>query len=127
MSTSTGLILVILLLALVSAILQKTSPSFALVLSVAAAVFLFWKVGQALQTVLRGIALLGQKTNGAAFSCLIRCTGILLLTDYTRTVCEEAGASSLSWCTGFVGRCLMIAAVWPLLETICRTIWGLGG
>lgn len=116
-----------LFLAAVSVILQKSSPAFALFLSVAAAVFLLWKAGQAVQTVLRGFALLGERTNGQAFSCLIRCTGILLLTDYTRTVCEEAGAASLGWCVGFVGRCFMLSAVWPLLETIFQTIWGLAG
>lgn len=127
MSNSVHLMAAILLLAALSVILQKNSPTFALFLSVGAAAFLLWKAGQAIQTVLQGIALLGRQTNGQAFACLLRCTGILLLTDYTRTVCEEAGADSLGWCTGFVGRCLMLAAAWPLLETICQTIWGLAG
>lgn len=127
MSTSVGMMLVVLLLALVSVMLQKSSPSFALILSVAAACFLLWKAGQAIQTVFRGIALLGRQSDGQAFSCLLRCTGILLLTDYVRTVCEEAGAGSLGWCTGFAGRFLMLSAMWPLVETILQTIWGLAG
>lgn len=127
MSTFTTLMASVLLFAAVSVILQKNSPMFALLLSVTAAVFLLWKAGQAIRTVLQGIALLGSRTNGQAFSCLIRCAGILLLADYTRTVCEEAGASSLGWCVGFIGRCFMLASVWPLLESITQTIWGLAG
>ena len=70
---------------------------------------------------------LGQRTNAQAFSCLLRSAGILLLADYVRTLCEEAGADALAWCAGLAGRCLVLAAVWPLLEQIFQTIWGLVG
>ena len=50
---------------------------------------------------------------------------ILLITDYARTLCEEAGADSLAWCTGLAGRLLVLAAAFPLLEEICQRIWGL--
>ena len=45
-----------------------------------------------------------------------------VLTDYTRTLCEEAGAESLGWCVGLAGRCLVLAAAWPLMEEILQTI-----
>ena len=51
-----------------------------------------------------------------------RSAAIVLLTDYTRTLCEEAGAESLGWCVGLAGRCLVLAAAWPLLEEILQTI-----
>ena len=51
----------------------------------------------------------------------------MLLADYVRTLCEEAGADTLAWCAGLAGRCLVLAAVWPLLEQIFQTIWGLVG
>ena len=60
-------------------------------------------------------------------TCLLRSAGILLLADYVRTLCEEAGAGTLAWCAGLAGRCLVLAAVWPLLEQIFQTIWGLAG
>ena len=72
-------------------------------------------------------ALTEQRTNAQAFSCLLRSAGILLLADYVRTLCEEAGADTLAWCAGLAGRCLVLAAVWPLLEQIFQTIWGLAG
>lgn len=107
------------------AVLQKTAPGYALLVSLAAAGAVVLRglsvFGQALQ----GIAALGQQVDGQAFACLARCAGVLLVTDYARTLCEEAGADSLAWCAGFAGRCLVLAAAWPLLNEICQTIWEL--
>lgn len=50
--------------------------------------------------------------------------GILLLADYIRTLCKESGAEALGWCAGLAGRCLVLAAVFPLLEEVCQRIWG---
>ena len=93
-------------LAAMHALLQKELPAYAL---------------------LEGVALLGQQTDKQAFQCLLRSTGILLLADYTRTLCKESGAEALGWCAGLAGRCLVLAAVFPLLEEVCQRIWGLAG
>ena len=47
--------------------------------------------------------------------------------DYIRTLCKESGAEALGWCAGLAGRCLVLAAVFPLLEEVCQRIWGLAG
>ena len=70
---------------------------------------------------------MGEQTNGAAFSCLMKSAVVLLLTDYTHTLCEEAGAESLAWCVGLAGRCLVLAAAWPLLEEILQRIGSMTG
>ena len=54
-------------------------------------------------------------------------SGIVLLTDYARALCEEAGAEALAWCTGLSGRVLALAAAWPLLEEIGQRIGSLLG
>lgn len=117
--------------ALITAVLyaasQKEAPTFALLLSLAAAAVMLLRLGAAFSQALRGITALGQKTDGPAFACLLRCTGILLLTDHARSLCEEAGAQSLAWCTSLAGRCLVLAAAWPLLSEVCRRIWELTG
>ena len=43
------------------------------------------------------------------------------------TLCEEAGAESLAWCVGLAGRCLVLAAAWPLLEEILQQIGSMTG
>lgn len=117
--------------ALVTAVLyaavQKESPVFALLLSLAAALAILLRLGAEFKSVLEGIIAVGQKTDGQALTCLLRCTGILLLTDHARTLCEETGAQSLAWCTSLAGRCLVLAAAWPLLSEVCGRIWELTG
>lgn len=113
--------------AVLYAALQSYSPVFALLLSLAAAAVIALRLGTAFYGVFRAIVQLAQRADGEAFSGLLRCAAILLLADYARAMCEEAGAQSLAWCTSFAGRCLALAAVWPLLEQICSRIWEITG
>lgn len=112
MSTVFWAAAVILFAAAAQMVLQKYAPLFGLLFSVGAALVLLVRLGTAVQTILQGVRLLAQRTDGQAFS-------------YLRTLCEEAGADSLGWCTGFAGRCLVLAAAFPLLEEVCRKIGGL--
>ena len=126
MSAAVPVLTALLLAAFAGILLQRYSPAFTLLLSLGAAVLLL-RLAQPLRGVLQAFVQLGQRTNAQAFSCLLRSAGILLLADYVRTLCEEAGADALAWCAGLAGRCLVLAAVWPLLEQIFQTIWGLVG
>ena len=124
MTTLAGLVVVL------SILVKQISTLFVTIkalLSLGAAVWLLLRLAQPLRGVLQAMVQLGQRTNAQAFSCLLRSAGILLLADYVRTLCEEAGADTLAWCAGLAGRCLVLAAVWPLLEQIFQTIWGLVG
>lgn len=116
-----------LVTAVLYTVLRKDFPVFALLLSLASALVILLRLGVAFQGVLRGLAQLQSRVDGEAFSCLLRCAGILLVTDYARTLCREAGAESLAWCTSLAGRCLVLAAAWPLLEQIYQLIWELTG
>lgn len=90
-------------LAAMHALLQKELPAYALLLSLGAIVLLLVRLGGTFRSVLEGVALLGQQTDKQAFQCLLRSTGILLLADYTRTLCKESGAEALGWCAGACG------------------------
>lgn len=127
MSGAVSLFGILLVAAALYVLFQKTAPTFALLVSLAAAVVLLARVGSALETVLSGLHQLERQAGGNAFSCLLRCAGIALLTDYARALCEEAGAESLAWCAGLVGRCLILAAAWPLIEEIGQRIWSIAG
>lgn len=74
-----------------------------------------------------GLTKLEQRAGGDAFSCLLRCTGVILLADYAHSLCEEAGAESLAWCTALAGRVMVLAAAWPLLEEIGQKIGSIAG
>ena len=85
--------------ALLYGLLHRSAPAFALLLALAG------------------------RVDGVAFTSLLRCAGVLLLTDYACAVCKEAEAETLAWCTAFAGRVLTLAALWPLLEEVCKMIW----
>ena len=106
-------------LAVVGAVLytlfQKSAPAFGLFVSMGAAVLVLWKISTAAEIVLAGL------------ERLVRCTGVILLADYARALCEEAGAESLAWCTALAGRVLVLAAAWPLLEEIGQKIGSIAG
>ena len=106
---------------------QKSAPAFGLFVSMGAAVIVLWKISTAAQTVLSGLTKLEQRAGSDAFSCLLRCTGVILLADYAHSLCEEAGAESLAWCTALAGRVLVLAAAWPLLEEIGQKIGSIAG
>ena len=101
---------------------QKSAPAFGLFVSMGAAVLILWKISTAAQTVLSGLTKLEQRAGGDACSCLLRCTGIILLAAYAHSLCEEAGAEALAGCTALAGRVLVLAAAWPLLEEIGQKI-----
>ena len=114
MNTLTAVFGITLLGALLYTALKRSVPSYALFLSLAAALVILVRVGAAFRSVLLGVARLGEQAGGAAFSCLVRSAVIFLLTDYT-------------WCVGFAGRCLVLAAAWPLLEEILQRIGSMTG
>lgn len=113
--------------AVLYATLKEQAPVFALFLSLGAALVILLHLGSAVQELLLWLVSLQARMGGEAFSCLLRAAGILLLTDYTCTLCREAGADSVAWCASLAGRCLVLAAAWPLLRQIYQTIWELTG
>ncbi len=127
MSAAAAVFGVALLAALVHILLQKNTPAYALFLSLGAALILLVKAGTAARNTLESVLRLTGQVGTDAFECLLRSAAIILLTDYTSTLCEEAGADSLAWCVGLAGRCLVLAAAWPLLEEIIQRIGSIAG
>ncbi len=113
--------------ALLYGLLHKSNPAFALLLSLAAGLAILVRLTVPLQQMAAGLAALAARVDGAAFASLLRCAGVLLLTDYACAVCKEAEAEALAWCTSFAGRVLTLAALWPLLEEVCGMVWELTG
>ena len=111
--------------ALLYGLLRKSAPAFALLLSLAAGLVILARLVFWMDGILAGLTALANRVEGIAFTSLLRCAGVLLLTDYACAVCREAEA--LAWCTAFAGRILTLAALWPLLEEVCEMIWKLTG
>ena len=127
MSAAAAVFGIALLAALLYTVLQKSAPEYALLLALGAALVVLVRAGSAIQTALSGVTRLAGQAGEGAFACLLKSAALALLTDYTRTLCEEAGAESLAWCVGLAGRCLVLAAAWPLLEEILQKIGSIAG
>lgn len=127
MSTAAAVFGIALLAALLYTVLQRYAPAYAVLLSLGAALVVLVRAGTAIQTALSGVVRLAGQAGQDSFACLLRSAALILLTDYTRTLCEEAGAESLAWCVGLAGRCLVLAAAWPLLEEILQRIGSIAG
>ena len=113
--------------ALLYGLLRKPAPTFALLLSLAAGLAILVRLAVPLQEMAAGLSALAGRAGGAAFTSLLRCAGVLLLTDYACAVCREAEAEALAWCAAFAGRVLTLAVLWPLLEEVLGMIWELTG
>ena len=96
MSTSFSILGAVVAFAAAQLLLRKDAPAYAFLLSVGAALFVLLQLGVAVQELLRNVLAFSRRVDGPAFACLLRCAGILLLTDYARTLCEEAGADTLA-------------------------------
>ncbi len=108
-------------------LLYKNAPVFALLLSFSAGLAILARISRLLQSITAWLNALAGQGSEEALQCLARCAGILLLTDYARLLCEEAGVESLAWCISLAGRVLVLTALWPLLEEVCGLIWELTG
>lgn len=127
MSTFFPLLVLALAAALLHNLLHRDSPAFALLLSLGASVVILFRVGGAAVGILNWLSALQSRLDSPAFSALLRTAGILLLSDYVGTVCREAGAASVGWCTDLAGRCMALVCLWPMLQEITNMIRGLTG
>ena len=89
MSTSFSILGAVVVFAAAQLLLRKDAPAYAFLLSVGAALFVLLQLGATVQELLRNVLAFSRRVDGPAFACLLRCAGILLLTDYARTLCEE--------------------------------------
>ena len=124
MSTSFSILGAVVVFAAAQLLLRKDAPAYAFLLSVGAALFVLLQLGVAVQELLRNVLAFSRRVDGPAFACLLRCAGILLLTDYART-CAKKLVRTLGMVRRVCGPMLVLAAAFPLLEEICQKIWGL--
>ena len=89
MSTSFSILGAVVVFAAAQLLLRKDAPAYAFLLSVGAALFVLLQLGVAVQELLRNVLAFSRRVDGPAFACLLRCAGILLLTDYARTCAKK--------------------------------------
>ena len=81
----------IIVLAVAQLFLQKDAPVYAVLVSIAAVIFLLLQLSGAVQSLLQRVVVLGRQVDGQAFVCLLRCAGILLVCGLILTIRKPAG------------------------------------
>ena len=71
---------------------------------------------------LQGLTGLQQAAGTEAFQCLFKSVGIILVADYSRDLCRDAGLSSVAVCIEFCGRCLVLLAAWPVFSGVLESV-----
>lgn len=100
-------------------------PQFAPVLAVAVSAGVIALLFSAGSGVVQWLGETGQTVGGDAFLCLAKAAGVLLCADWCRDLCRDNGLSAVAGCIDLAGRCLALAAAFPLFQTVYSTILGL--
>lgn len=114
-----------LLLAVLYVLLKETQPAYALLLAAAGCAGMLLLAAAGGARLLSWLQALQGTADSEAFACLIKAAAILLLTEYTRSLCRDAGLTAMGCCVEFCGRCLVLTAAFPMLSRVYQTVWGL--
>lgn len=106
-------------------LVKSYAPQFAPVLAAAVSAGVIVLLLSAGSGVFQWLGEMGQAVDGEAFLCLAKAAGVLLCADWCRDLCRDNGLSAVAGCVELAGRCLALAAAFPLFQTVCSTILGL--
>jgi stage III sporulation protein AD len=126
MTTVLKMAAAVVILVVLYSVLKSNIPAYAplLALGGAAAVVAILAISGG-SDVLAWLETLQQTQGAEAFGCLFKSAGILLVTDYTKSLCKDASLTSAGVCMEFGGRCLVLLTAWPVFEGVYRAIEGL--
>ena len=123
MSAAIKLAAAVLILMILYTVLKQDLPVYAPVLALAGAgVLVIIIAANGGVQAIEQLRALRQIAGEEAFLCLFKCAGILLVTDYTKSLCKDAGLSSAGVCMEFGGRCLILLTAWPIFKGVLDSI-----
>mgnify|MGYP003602453494 FL=1 len=128
MTTALKLAAAAVILAVLYTALKSWLPVWAPFIGLAGILVLFALLsGDTLGSLMGYLQDLQQMTGTLAYLCLFKSLGIILLTDYGRDMCRDAGLSAVAGCVEFGGRCLGLLTAWPLFSGVIQNIRLLAG
>ena len=107
---------------LLTVLLRKENPTFALLVTVAGAGLLFYTVSK-----LAGSAfgILGDIKTAAYIDLMFKILGISIVTQVVCDVCRDNGASALASQTETAAKILVLSLLLPLFQTVIGIVTGL--
>lgn len=109
---------------LLGAVLKQRRPEFAIELSLAAALIIFWLLASKLSEILQLFTRLATKAGiGPAYLyILFKIVAVAYITEFGVQLCRDAGENAIAAKLEIAGKLLVIAAALPIIELVMETI-----
>lgn len=105
-------------------LVKNYEPQLAPLLAVAVSAGLVWLFLTAGTEVFKWLEQIGAAADGQAFACLVKAAGILVCADWCRDLCCDSGLTAAGGCIQLAGRCMALAAAFPLLKELSGLVLG---
>ena len=114
-----GLIAVIIIV-----ILKQYRPEFAMYASLIAGILIFAMIATKLSGIIEVLKSLSSKTaiNNEFLVLLIKITGIAILTEFTVSICKDAGESAIASKVDLGGKVIIMSMSVPIMSSLLEVI-----
>lgn len=114
-----GLIAVIIIV-----ILKQYRPEFAMYASLIAGILIFAMIATKLSGIIEVLKSLSNKTaiNNEFLVLLIKITGIAILTEFTVSICKDAGESAIASKVDLGGKVIIMSMSVPIMSSLLEVI-----
>lgn len=106
-------------------LIKSYAPQLALPFAIAVCVGIVLFVLDAGTPIVRWLTQLGDSVDGEAFLCLVKASGIALITEWCCDLCKDSGLTAIAGCIELCGRILMLTAAFPLFQAVYTAVLGL--
>lgn len=115
-----AVVVLCIIAAVTAAVLKQFKKEYALIVSLAAVIFVvFWLIGQVTPILNRLYILMSDAGMDGYAGTLMKALGIALLTQLGADSCRDAGESALATKLEIAGRVSILVISLPLLEELC--------
>ena len=123
MTAALKLTAAVLILTVLYTLCKSWLPAWAPLIGIAGVLIVAALLAAAgLTDILDNLERLQSITGTEAYLCLFKSVGIILLTEYNRNLCKDAGLTSVGVCVEFGGRCLVLLAAWPIFSGVLALV-----
>lgn len=118
---------VALLTCVATLIVRQVKPDFASLVSLAGGVIILLMLVDYVNQIFDVLATLAEKTklSSGLFSIVLKIVGIAYLTEFTASICNDSGSSSLASKVLFAGKIIILILALPILTNIIEIIMGI--
>ena len=109
---------------IVIVVIKEYRPEFAVYVSIVAGLLIMGIVISKLSGIIEILKTLANKTslNSSFLGILIKITGIAILTEFTTSICKDAGEGAIATKVDLGGKIIIMSMSIPIISTLLETI-----